>query len=115
MKQVTEEDLKRIDDELAKKKAEYEATNFISLEAKLKWINDFFAEYILQLEKEFLTEEEFNNWVQLPDEIRIKYYQYFPEHGLNIAHALDQLNVEKNSLSNENESLKRSLRMFLRH
>ena len=63
----------------------------MTLEEKLEWIRKFFNEYIPELEKRLMTKEELEDWVFLPDELRIWFYHYFPEHGLNMAKYTEQL------------------------
>lgn len=95
MKEITEEDLKIIDDELESARNKFDEMNFNTLEEKLKWISNFFNLYVPELEKRFLTDEELKQWVFLPNEIRIKFYLYFPEHGLNMANYSQELVKEK--------------------
>ena len=68
------------------KRKEFEKINFSSLEEKLEWIREFFNEYVPELEKRYMTGKEIaEEWVFLPNELRIHFYLYFPEHGLNMA------------------------------
>jgi len=96
MKEITEEDIKTVELELAVARKRFEKINFSSLDEKLSWIQAFFNEYVPRLEKRFMTIEELENWVFLPNELRIKFYQYFPEHGLNMANYSQEL-VKANS------------------
>lgn len=95
MKEITEEDIKKIESELAAARKEYESMSFNNLDERLNWISKFFNGYVPELEKRFLTEEELNDWVFLPNELRIKFYEYFPEHGLNMANYSQELMKEK--------------------
>ena len=95
MKTITEEDIKTVESELAVARKNFEEKNFKTLDEKLKWVSEFFNEYVPNLEKRFMTEEELNEWVFLPNELRIKFYQYFPEHGLNMANYSQELVKEK--------------------
>ena len=84
MKKIRKKDIEKVKNELAIKREEFECIEFENLDEKLKWIQDFFNEYAPMLERRFLTEKERENLVFLPDEIRIQFYYYFPEHGLNM-------------------------------
>lgn len=95
MKKITEEDLKIIDDELKCVRNEFNEMSFNNLDEKLRWIGNFFNLYVPELEKRFLTDEELEQWVFLPNELRIKFYLYFPEHGLNMANYSQELVREK--------------------
>ena len=95
MKKITEDDIKKVELELIAARKKFEEMKFNSLEEKLKWISDFFNEYVPNLEKRFMTESEINDeWVFLPNELRIKFYLYFPEHGLNMANYSQDLAKE---------------------
>ena len=115
MKQITEEDLKTIDSELLNARNRFEKTTFNSLEEKLEWIKKFFNEYVPTLEKRFLTEEEMNDWVFLPNELRVKFYLYFPEHGLNMANYSQEL-AKENSQIKRLQLVNRAInRSYFRH
>lgn len=96
MKTITEDDINIIESELSIARKQFEKMNFDSLEEKLEWISNFFNQYIPKLEKKFMTDEELKEYIFLPNEIRIKFYIYFPEHGLNMANYSQRL-VEENS------------------
>lgn len=85
MKKIAEEDMKKIDLELSIARKQFEEKNINSLEEKLEWIRNFFNAYVPELEGRFMIEP-----YTLPDEVRIKFYMYFPEHGLNMAKAYDK-------------------------
>lgn len=91
MKTITESDIETVKNELSIKRKEFENLDFSCLEDKLKWIRDYFNNYVQELEKRFLTEEEINDWIFLPNELRIYFYLYFPEHGLNMANNCENL------------------------
>ena len=85
-------DIIQVKHELEGKRKEFDKiSSGMTLEQQLEWIRKFFNEYIPELEKRFMTEEELKNWVFLPDELRIWFYRYFPEHGLNMAKYSEQL------------------------
>ncbi len=90
MKEITEKDIEIVKEELALKRKEFEVLE-LDLEEKLKWIGDFFNSYVPELGKRFMTEEERKSWVWLPNELRIWFYIYFPEHGLNMANYSQEL------------------------
>lgn len=90
MKEITAQDIEIVKEELALKRREFEQLE-LSLEEKLKWIGDFFNSYIPELEERYLTEEERKSWKWLPNELRIWFYIYFPEHGLNMANYSQEL------------------------
>lgn len=95
MKKITQNDIEIVKAELSAKRKEFENLSFTSLEEKLEWIKKFFNSYIPEVEKRFMTEKEFNEeWVFLPDELRIQFYLYFPEHGLNMANYSQELAYE---------------------
>ena len=95
MKTITEEDIKKVELELAEARKEFESKEFNSLEEKLEWIRAFFNRYIPQLEKRLLPEKKSKDeWIFLPDELRIKFYEYFPEHGLTMANYSQELSKE---------------------
>ncbi|MBR6688901.1 MAG: hypothetical protein IKL68_02670 [Clostridia bacterium] len=78
--------------ELEEKRKEFDRISVnMSLEEKLEWIRNFFNEYVPELEKRYMTEQELKEWIFLPDELRIWFYHYFPEHGLNMAKYTEQL------------------------
>lgn len=86
MKEITQNDIEAVKAELSAKRKEFEELGLTSLEERLKWIRDFFNSYVPELEKRYMTKDEFfNEWVFLPNELRIQFYLYFPEHGLNMA------------------------------
>jgi len=92
MKKISQNDVKIVQEELAEKRKEFENIEFSSLEEKLEWIKNFFNDYIPKLEKRYMTEKEFaQKWMFLPDELRIQFYLYFPEHGLNMANYSHEL------------------------
>jgi len=84
MKAFTKKEIEKLNWELAKKRAEFEKINFSSLDEKLNWIRNFFAKYIYDLERSYMTENELKRMVFLPNEVSVLFYMYFPEHGLNI-------------------------------
>lgn len=90
MKEITAQDIEIVKEELALKRKEFEQLE-LSLEEKLKWIGDFFNSYVPKLEEIYMTKEERNSWVWLPNELRIWFYIYFPEHGLNMANYSQEL------------------------
>lgn len=95
MKKICQEDIECVKAELSAKRKEFEKIKFSSLEEKLEWIRKFFNYYVPELEKKYMTEKEFNEeWVFLPDELRIHFYFYFPEHGLNMANYSQELRYE---------------------
>ncbi len=95
MKKITQNDIEIVKAELSAKRKEFENLSFTSLEEKLEWIKKFFNSYIPEVEKRFMTEKEFKEeWVFLPDELRIQFYSYFPEHGLNMANYSQELAYE---------------------
>ena len=95
MKKIGQNDIECVKAELSAKRKEFEELSFNSLEEKLNWIKKFFNSYIPEVEKRFMTEKEFKEeWVFLPDELRIHFYLYFPEHGLNMANYSQELVYE---------------------
>ncbi len=90
MKKITAKDIEIVKEELSLKRKEFEQLD-LTLEEKLKWIQDFFNLYIPELEKRFITEEELKELVFLPNELRVWLYIYFPEHGLNMANYSQEL------------------------
>lgn len=84
MKTISEKEIEKLKWELAKHRAEFEKINFSSLGEKLNWIRNFYAKYIYDLERRYMTEKELKRMVFLPNEVSILFYMYFPEHGLNI-------------------------------
>ena len=85
-------DIIQVKRELEEKRREFDKiSSSMTLEEKLEWIRKFFNEYIPELEKRLMTKEELEDWVFLPDELRIWFYHYFPEHGLNMAKYTEQL------------------------
>ena len=91
MKEITQKDIEKVKCELAKKRKEFDKLTFTDLEEQLKWIREFFNEDIPELEKRFLSEKELREWKFLPNELRIYFYLYFPEHGLNMANYSQEL------------------------
>ena len=91
MKEITQKDIEKVKCELAKKRKEFDELTFTDLEEQLKWIREFFNEYIPELEKRFLSEKELREWKFLPNELRIYFYLYFPEHVLNMANYSQEL------------------------
>ena len=55
MKEITQKDIEKVKCELAKKRKEFDELTFTDLEEQLKWIREFFNEYIPELEKRFLS------------------------------------------------------------
>lgn len=95
MRKINQFDIEYVKAELSAKRKEFEQLEFSSLEEKLEWIRKFFNEYIPELKKRYMTEKEFDEeWVFLPDELRIQFYFYFPEHGLNMANYSQDLAYE---------------------
>lgn len=94
MKEITQQDIEVVKAELATKRKEFEEFNFQNLEEKLSWIRNFFNSYVPELEKRYMTEEELKQWIFLPNELRIHFYMYFPEHGLNLANYSQELVYE---------------------
>ena len=62
MKEITQKDIEKVKCELAKKRKEFDELTFTDLEEQLKWIREFFNEYIPELEKRFLSEKELKEW-----------------------------------------------------
>ena len=58
MKEITEEDMRIVESELAAARKKFEEIDFESLDDKLRWIRDFFDAYVPILEKRFMTLEE---------------------------------------------------------
>lgn len=85
MKEITQNDIEVVKKELFAKRKEFESLGLTNLDEQLKWIQDFFNSYIPKLEKRFMTEKELKEWVFLPNKLRIQFYLFFPEHGLNMA------------------------------
>ena len=117
MKVITEEDMKLIDSELAIARKKFEEKNMKSLDEKLAWIRDFFNAYVPTLEERFMTKEELKDLenYSLPDEVRIKFYMHFPEHGLNMVKAYEKTFIE---LEKEKQYAKRFgciSRSYFRH
>ena len=95
MKEITQNDIEVVKAELSAKRKEFEELKLTSLEEKLTWIKNFFNGYVPELEKRFMTEKEFKEeWVFLPDKLRVQFYLYFPEHGLNMANYSQELAYE---------------------
>lgn len=82
MKEIRQKDIEQVKMELAMKRIELDNLE-LNLEERLEWIRVFFLDYVPKLEKRFMSKDELNTWVFLPDELRIWFYMYFPEHGLN--------------------------------
>lgn len=91
MKEITENDIESLKAELEKKRKEFDDLNLSSLEEKLEWIKNFFNVYVPKLEEMYLTKEERSLGGYLPNELRIHFYLYFPEHGLNQANYAQEL------------------------
>jgi len=91
MKKITQKEIEIVKEELAAKRKEFESINFSSLGKKLKWIRNFFNFYVPELEKRYMNEGDFEKWKFLPDELRIQFYLYFPEHGLNMVNYAQML------------------------
>lgn len=115
MKKITEEDIKTIENELSIARKEFEKMNFNSLDEKLDWISKFFNVYVPKLEARFMTDEEIKGWVFLPNELRIKFYLYFPEHGLNMANYSQELAEELSKQVNNGKQLRISYKSYFRH
>lgn len=111
MKKITEEDIKIIESELATARKKLEEKNFESLEEKLKWVSEFFNSYVPNLEQRFMTKEELKEWTFLPNEVRIKFYQFFPEQGLNMSNYYLELDKENQKL----KKFKYTNRILFRH
>ena len=94
MKKITQQDIEIVKGELADKRKEFEELGLSRLEEKLEWIRKFFNTYIPELEKRYMSEEELKEWKFLPNELRIQFYMYFPEHGLNMANYSQDLVYE---------------------
>ncbi len=94
MKEITQLEIDAVKKELAAKRKEFDSLGLSSLEEKLKWIESFFNRYVSELEKRYLSEKELEEWVFLPDELRIQFYLYFPEHGLTMANYSQKLAYE---------------------
>lgn len=52
------------------------------------------------LEERYLSEEERKGSIFLPNELRIHFYMYFPEHGLNQANNCQELAGELAKIAN---------------
>ena len=91
MKKITQKEIEIVKGELEAKRKEFEKLNFSSLEKKLKWIGEFFNSYVPELEKRYMSEKEIREWKFLPNELRIYFYLYFPEHGLTMANYSQEL------------------------
>lgn len=63
-------------------------------------IEDFFNSYVPMLEERYLSEEERKGSIFLPNELRIHFYMYFPEHGLNQANNCQELAGELAKIAN---------------
>ena len=121
MKKITQREIDIVKGELSAKRKEFDQLKICSLEKRLKWIRNFFNSYIPELEKRYMDKKDFKKFKFLPDEIRIQFYLYFPEHGLNMAHYSEKLAQKllcehdiKRAISPENiEELED--RIFLRH
>lgn len=94
MKEISKNDIEIVKSELQEKRKEFESLKLPSLNEKLEWIQNFFNIYVPELEERYLSKEEREQGVFLPDELRIYYYLYFPEHGLNMAKSSDILFLE---------------------
>ena len=94
MKEISKNDIEIVKSELQEKRKEFESLKLPSLNEKLEWIQNFFNIYVPELEERYLSKEEREQGVFLPDELRIYYYLYFPEHGLNMAKSADSLFLE---------------------
>ena len=101
MKLITQQEIEGVKMELALKRKEFEQVKFNNLSEKLKWIEDFFNSYVPMLEERYLTEEERKGTVFLPNELRIHFYMYFPEHGLNQANTCQELAIELSKIANK--------------
>lgn len=115
MKKITVEDIKTVETELSIARQEFEEISFYSLDEKLEWIRNFFNKYVPELEKRFLTDEELKDWVFLPNELRIKFYLYFPEHGLNMANYSQELAKDLSRQVNNESQLKLLYKSYFRH
>ena len=115
MKKINEEDIKIVENELSIARKEFDEITFNSLDEKLEWIKNFFNVYVSKLEEKFMTDEERNEFVFLPNELRIKFYLYFPEHGLNMANYSQELAQELSKHVNNEKQLKRVYKSYFRH
>ena len=93
MKEITKQDIQIVKEELAVKRQELDKLN-LSLTEKLTWLQKFFNEYVPELEDRYMSEEELKEGKFLPNELRIEFYLYFPEHGLNMANLSQDLAIE---------------------
>lgn len=109
MKKITQQDIEIVKGELAAKRKEFEELGLRSLEKRLKWIREFFNDYIPKLEKRYMSKEELKEGKFLPNELRIQFYIFFPEHGLNMANYSQELACE---LAKERQK-KRKCRQYL--
>lgn len=112
---ITEDDIKQVDTELAAARRVFNSTDFKNLDEKLTWIRTFFKSYVPLLEKEFLTPEEREECIPLPIEIRIKYYEHFPEQGLNQDLWLEDLEDKASEWGNKIQQYNLSFRQMFRH
>lgn len=99
MKEITQQDIQTIKEELALKRQELDKLN-LTLNEKLTWMQKFFNEYVPELEKRYMSEEELKEGKFLPNELRIEFYLCFPEHGLNMANYSQELAIELNGKNN---------------
>ena len=102
MKDITKNDIEIVKEELEQKREEFEKLNLSSLEERLEWIQNFFNDYVPELEKRYLSEEDMKTGVTLPDELRIYFYLYFPEHGLNMAKSSERYFLELEQMKRSN-------------
>lgn len=93
MKEITNQDIQIVKEELSLKRQELDKLN-LSLNEKLTWIQKFFNEYVPKLEERYMSEEDLKEGKFLPNELRIEFYLCFPEHGLNMANCLQDLAIE---------------------
>lgn len=100
MKPIGSNEIEKVKEELAAKRKEFEQVEFKNLAEKLDWIQNFFNSYVPMLEEQYLTEEERSSSVFLPNELRIQFYMYFPEHGLNQANQCQELAGELAKVAN---------------
>lgn len=91
MKEIMQADIEIVKTELSVKRDEFEKLGLTELEDRLKWIQKFFDEYVPELERRYMSEEEIESWEFLPNKLRIYFYVYFPEHGLNMANLSQEL------------------------
>ena len=116
MKKIGQNDIECVKAELSAKRKEFEELEFSSLEEKLEWIRKFFNDYVSELEKSYMTEKEFAlECVFLPDELRVQFYLYFPEHGLNMANYSQELAYELTKIKGKRRTCDFVNRFYFSH